>query len=120
LLQELKGIFFIPIASVIIAGFLFPRVSATGAKIGLLFGLCFYVIMNFVFEVELHFVHLWGLEFVLNIIIMHLATLLFSKEPTFVMQDAGILELKPWKYAKPFSVFLIVFTLILYIVLGNV
>ncbi|MGB3144498.1 MAG: solute:sodium symporter family transporter [Maribacter sp.] len=120
LLQELNGIFFIPIASVIIAGFLFPRVSATGAKVGLIFGLCFYMIMNFVFEVEMHFVHLWGLEFVLNIIIMHLATLFFSKEPKFVMQDAGILELKPWKYAKPFSIFLIVFTLILYIVLGNV
>lgn len=120
LLQELNGIFFIPIASVIIAGFLFSRVSATGAKIGLLFGLCFYVTMNFGFKVNLHFVHLWGLEFVLNIIVMHLASVLFSKEPPFVMEDTKILELKPWRYAKPFSIFLIAFTMILYIVLGNV
>lgn len=120
LLQELNGIFFIPIASVIIAGFIFPRVTATGAKIGLLFGLLFYVIMNFVVEVDLHFVHIWGLEFVLNIIVMHLASLFFSKEEKYIMVDSGILDLKPWKYAKAFSAFLIVFTVILYLVLGNV
>lgn len=120
LLQELNGIFFIPIASVIIAGFIFPRVTATGAKIGLFFGLLFYVIMNFMVKVELHFVHIWGLEFVLNIIVMHLASLFFSKEEKYIMVDSGILDLKPWKYAKAFSTFLIVFTVILYLVLGNV
>ncbi|MGB5553631.1 MAG: solute:sodium symporter family transporter [Flavobacteriaceae bacterium] len=120
LLQELNGIFFIPIASVIIAGFLFPKVTSSGAKIGLLFGLLFYVIMNFVVKVNLHFVHIWGLEFVLNIAVMHLASMLMTKEKRFEMEDAKILDLKPWKYAKPFSIFLIVFTVILYLVLGNV
>jgi len=120
LLQELNGIFFIPIASVVIAGFIFPKVSASGAKIGLFFGLMFYVIMNFVIEVDLHFVHIWGIEFVLNILVMHVASLLLSKDEKFVMKDARILDLNPWKYAKPFSLFLIVFTVILYLVLGNV
>jgi SSS family solute:Na+ symporter len=120
LLQQLNGIFFIPIASVIIAGFLFPRVSASGAKIGLLFGLIFYVFTYFILELELHFVHIWGIEFVLNIIIMHVASMFLKKEPVFVMQDSGKLDLKPWKYALPFSIFLIVFTIILYLFLGNV
>ncbi len=119
LLQELNGIFFVPIASVVIAGFLFPRVNSFGAKIGLLFGLLFYVVVNFVFKVNLHFVHIWGIEFVLNIMVMHIASYFMGQEPQFQMQDAGILDLKPWKYAKPFSIFLIVFTVILYLVLGN-
>lgn len=120
LLQQLNGIFFIPIASVIIAGFLFPKVSAGGAKIGLYFGLLFYIIMYYVLEVNLHFVHIWGIEFVLNILIMHLASSFLPKETKFVMQDSGKLNLNPWKYARPFSLFLIVFTIILYLVLGNV
>ncbi len=120
LLQQLNGIFFIPIASVIIAGFLFPKVSATGAKIGLLFGLLFYIIMYYVIQVELHFVHIWGIEFVLNILIMHLASRFFAREAKFEMVDSGKLDLKPWKYAKGFSLFLVVFTVILYLVLGNV
>ena len=120
LLQQLNGIFFIPIASVIIAGFLFPRVSAAGAKIGLAFGLLFYIITYFILELNLHFVHIWGIEFVLNIVIMHLASWLLPKDPGFIMRDAGILDLKPWRFARPFSIFLIVFTIILYLFLGNV
>ncbi len=120
LLQQLNGIFFVPIASVIIAGFLFPRVSAAGAKIGLLFGLLFYIITYFVLQLQLHFVHIWGIEFVLNIIVMHIASALMPKEERFVIKDSGILDLKPWKYARAFSVFLVVFTIILYLFLGNV
>ncbi|MGB5667873.1 MAG: solute:sodium symporter family transporter [Maribacter sp.] len=120
LLQQLNGIFFIPIASVIISGFLFPKVSAIGAKIGLLFGLLFYIITYYVIQLDLHFIHIWGVEFILNIVVMHLASALFPKEPKFEMMDAGILDLKPWKYAKPFSLFLIVVTVILYLWLGNV
>jgi len=120
LLQQLNGIFFVPIASVIIAGFLFPRVSAAGAKIGLLFGLLFYIITYFVLQLQLHFVHIWGIEFVLNILVMHIASALMPKEERFVIKDSGILNLKPWKYAKAFSAFLVAFTIILYLFLGNV
>ncbi|MGS0526835.1 sodium:solute symporter family transporter [Zobellia nedashkovskayae] len=120
LLQQLNGIFFIPIASVIIAGFLFPRVTAIGAKAGLMFGLVFYVVMYYIIEVNLHFIHIWGIEFVLNIVVMHVVSALGKKEERFIMKDAGILNLKPWRYAKPFSLFLVSFTIILYLVLGNV
>jgi SSS family solute:Na+ symporter len=51
---------------------------------------------------------------------MHLASYFFSKEEKFEMKDSGILDLKPWKYAKPFSLFLVLFTVVLYIILGNV
>ena len=120
LLQQLNGIFFIPMASVIIAGFLFPRVTAKGAKVGLLFGFVFYVLMYYVLAVDIHFVHLWGIEFVLNILVMHLFSRRDVAEAKFLIKDAGILDLKPWKLAIPFSVFLVLFTVILYLILGNI
>ncbi|MFX0557590.1 solute:sodium symporter family transporter [Maribacter sp. CXY002] len=120
LLQQLNGIFFIPIASVVAAGFLFPRVSAFGAKIGLGFGLLFYVIMYYLIEVDLHFVHIWGIEFFLNIVVMHIASLVKPNTDRFVIKNAEVLNLQPWKYTKPFSVFLVLFTVILYFVLGNI
>ncbi len=120
LLQQLNGIFFIPMASVILAGFLFPRVDARGAKVGLLFGLLFYVFIYYIIALDLHFVHLWGIEFVLNILVMHLASGKRHKKEKIEIRDAGILDLKPWRYARPFSIFLVAFTIILYILLGNV
>ncbi len=120
LLQQLNGIFFIPIASVIIAGFIFPRVSAMGAKIGLMFGLVFYIVTYYVLEVELHFVHIWGIEFVLNIVIMHLVSFIYPVKKRFEIVDAKILDITPWKYAVHFSIFLVLATIILYVFLGNV
>jgi SSS family solute:Na+ symporter len=120
LLQQLNGIFFIPIASVIAAGFLFPRVSARGALAGLLFGLVFYVVANYLLEVDLHFVHLWGIEFVLNIGVMHAVSALRPPIARFLIEDAGKVDIKPWKHARAFSAFLVVFTIVLYLLLGNV
>ena len=120
LLQQLNGIFFIPIASVIIAGFIFPRVSATGAKAGLLFGLLFYIVVYFIVQAEIHFVHIWGIEFVLNILVMHLVSLIYPRKDSFKITDSGILDVRPWRFALPFSVILVLITLTIYILLGNV
>ena len=120
LLQQLNGIFFIPIASVILAGFLFPKVSSAGAKAGLLFGLFFYVFMYYIIQVDMHFVHIWGLEFVLNVIVMHLVSLIYRRTNPFVIQDAKILDMTEWKFAKPLSFVLVVTTIMIFILLGNV
>lgn len=120
LLQQLNGIFFIPMATVIIAGFMFRKVSATGAKAGLFFGLAFYVIMNFIIRVDMHFVHLWGLEFVLNIIVMHMVSWYFKPRKTFSIQDVGVVDVAPWKYTKVMSFILVLVTILIYILLGNV
>ena len=61
LLQELNGIFFIPISSVIIAGIFFKQINAKGAKAGLLFGFSFYILTTFILKLDIHFVHLWGI-----------------------------------------------------------
>lgn len=120
LLQELNGIFFIPMATVILAGFFFPKVSATGAKAGLLFGFIFYITTYFIIGVDLHFVHIWGIEFVLNVLVMHLVSYFYPVKTPFTIQDIGILDMTQWKYAKILGGALIVITIIIYIGLGTV
>ena len=119
LLQQLNGIFFIPMASVIIAGFLFPKVSATGAKAGLFFGLAFYILMDLILQVNLHFVHIWGIEFVLNILVMHLVSSIYPRKNHYVITDVGKVDLTEWKYARPMSLVLVVVTLAIYIFFGT-
>jgi len=120
LLQQLNGIFFIPIASVIIAGFFMPQVSAAGAKAGLLFGLLFYILMYFVLAVDIHFVHIWGIEFVLNMVVMIGVSKLYPVQEPFKIQDVGVVALVPWRHAKTMSVILVFVTIIIYLLLGRV
>ena len=120
LLQQLNGIFFIPIATVIMAGFFFPKVSAIGAKAGLLFGLAFYVLTYFILKIDLHFVHIWGIEFLLNVLVMHLVSMLYPRKNDFTIRDIGVVNIKEWKYAKVLSAVLVIVTVVIYVLLGNV
>jgi SSS family solute:Na+ symporter len=119
LLQQLNGIFFIPIASIMLAGFFTKNISATGAKAALFVGLAFYITTTFILQIDLHFVHIWGIEFLLNIAIMfgvsHFYPLIEKNEsvlPQFV-------EMTSWKYTKTVSIMLCVVTILIYVLMGK-
>lgn len=117
LLQELNGIFFIPISSVIIAGIFVKQINAIGAKAGLFFGFTFYILTTFILKVDLHFVHLWGIEFVLNFIIM----LAFSKiypSPNYIEKVSEEPEEKGWSFINYVGAVLVVLTILIYILLS--
>lgn len=119
LLQQLNGIFFIPIASIMLAGLFIPRISATAAKAALLVGLLFYILTTFIFKVNIHFVHIWGLEFLLNMAVMFGVSYFYPNTRPPWSSDITVLDLKPWKYAKPLSIVLTIVIIGLYIWLGQ-
>ena len=119
LLQQLNGIFFIPIASIMLAGFFLPKISALAAKVALLVGLTFYIGCTFILKVDIHFVHIWGIEFVLNMCMMGLISYYIPNGKPFKIKDLQIVEMKGWNYTKGFSAFLVVATLLIYVLLGN-
>jgi len=119
LLQQLNGIFFIPIASIMLAGFFMERVSAVGAKSALIFGLLYYIFTTFILKVDIHFIHNWGIEFVLNVIIMFSVSYFYPRK-NFGIRTAPVkMEMVQWKYAKHLSAVLVVVTIMIYILLGR-
>jgi len=119
LLQQLNGIFFIPIASIMLAGFFLKSISATGAKASLYVGLLFYILTTFVFKVDIHFVHLWGIEFLLNLGVMFGVSYFYPADKTYQEEDLHILDMKAWKYTKPMAIALCTITVMIYVLLGN-
>jgi solute:Na+ symporter, SSS family len=119
LLQQLNGIFFIPIASIMLAGFFLKQISAAGAKAALFFGLAFYILATFVFKVNIHFIHIWGIEFVLNMIIMFAVSYYYPRKTFLDKADALKVDMHGWKYAYHLSAALVVITIFIYIALGH-
>ena len=119
LLQELNGIFFIPIASIMLAGFFMEKVSSAGAKAALIFGLIYYIVTNFILKLNIHFIHLWGIEFVLNVIVMYAVSYFYPRK-NFGIRTAPVkMEMVPWKYTRHMSVALVSVTILIYVLLGR-
>jgi SSS family solute:Na+ symporter len=119
LLQQLNGIFFIPVASIMLAGFFLKNISAAGAKCALIFGLAFYITTTFILKVNLHFIHIWGIEFVLNMLIMIGVSKFYPRMEILNDMDVGKVSLKQWKYTYFMSAVLVMITISIYIMLGN-
>jgi len=102
-----------------LAGFFWKKISATGAKSALVFGLAFYILTTFIIKVDIHFIHIWGIEFVLNMIIMYVVSYYYPGKVYDYKSEMPKIEMKGWKYTKVFSAVLVFITIMIYILLGR-
>ena len=96
------------------------KVSALAAKSALIFGLVFYIFMSWFYTSHgIHFIHLWGIEFLLNVAIMYGVSYFSPRKNMYEVTDVGAVDLSSWKYTRPVSIALCGITLLIYILLGN-
>ena len=127
-LQEINGIYSIPILTIIVVGFTTKKVPAIAAKIGLLSGCLLYCFSQFflkgyfvdnalnnakasgitdaselaLIEVQAypHFLDIMAILFILNIIIMLIIGKLKPMETAYVQKYTEQVNIEPWKYVK--------------------
>ncbi|MDT0553428.1 solute:sodium symporter family transporter [Urechidicola vernalis] len=127
-LQEINGIYSIPILTIIVVGYLTKRVPAMAAKIGLLSGSLLYILSQFIMQpyfqekaivaakasgitdvTELtlieasaypHYLDVMAILFVLNVVIMLVIGKLKPRETDFVQEYTEQVDITPWKYVK--------------------
>jgi len=127
-LQEINGIYSIPILTIIVVGYLTKKVPAIAAKIGLLSGCLLYIISQFFLqpyfidsaleeaaingitstadlalikaEAYPHFLDIMAMLFVLNIVIMLLIGMVKPRKEAFVQEYTEEVDITPWKHTK--------------------
>ncbi|WP_296638616.1 solute:sodium symporter family transporter [Polaribacter sp.] len=142
-LQEINGIYSIPILTIIVVGFTTKKVPAIAAKIGLLSGGLLYIISQFllqpyfvnlaidnaklegiteVSELALikslaypHFLDVMAILFVLNIFIMLIIGKLRPREIPYKQAYTKQVDISPWKYVHIAGVFISLIVILIYI-----
>ncbi len=127
-LQEINGIYSIPILTIIVVGYLTKRVPAIAAKIGIISGSIMYIISQFIIgpnkvekaleaakasgvtdpaalklveaEAYPHFLHIMAILFVANIIIMLVIGYFFPRKEAYVQEYTEQVDITPWKHVK--------------------
>ena len=142
-LQEINGIYSIPILTIIVVGYLTKRVPAIAAKIGLVSGCLLYILSQFIMQpyfiekavsiaklngitdtAELtlikaqaypHFLDVMAILFILNIIIMLIIGKLKPRETDFIQEYTQQVDIEPWKYVKQVGVAICIVVIGVYI-----
>ncbi len=142
-LQEINGIYSIPIFTIIVIGYLTKRVPAIAAKIGIFSGSILYIISQFLVgpsltenaleaakaagitdPVELglveaeaypHYLHVMAILFVLNMLIMLIIGKIWPRKEPFVLEYSKQVDIKPYRYVNQVGITVCIIVIGIYI-----
>ena len=142
-LQEINGIYSIPILTIIVIGYTTKRVPAIAAKIGIISGSVLYIISQFWLQPKFvnsalekakasgitdaselamvqadaypHYLHVMAILFLANIAIMLLIGKLKPRATPYVQEYTKQVEITPFKYVKQFGAIIVIIVVGIYI-----
>ncbi|KOQ99128.1 solute:sodium symporter family transporter [Pluralibacter gergoviae] len=103
-MKQLNGIYNVPLVTIILMGFFFPRIPALAAKVAMFLGICSYITINYLVSFDFHFLYVLACTFCLNVAVMLIIGFIKPRETPFKFQDAFAVDMQPWKNAKIASV----------------
>ncbi|MFK5973525.1 MAG: solute:sodium symporter family transporter [Flavobacteriaceae bacterium] len=142
-LQEINGIYSIPILTIIVVGYLTKRVPAIAAKIGIVSGSVLYIISQFWLQPKFinnaleeakaagitdeaalklieadaypHYLHIMAILFLLNVGIMLLIGKFNPRETPYVQEYTQQVSIEPYKYVKQIGIVVCVIVISIYV-----
>jgi len=103
-MKQLNGIYNVPLVTIVIMGFFFPRIPPIAAKAALLFGIVSYIVIHYLVSFDLHFLYVLFFTFCINVLLMLSIGWLKPRATPFKFRDAFAVDMQPWRPAKIASV----------------
>ena len=99
-LQMVNGCYSIPILTIILVGMFSRKVPAVAAKFVLIFGVVSYFVSQFIMKVDMHYLHVMAILFVISTALMLLIGLVKPMQNAYVQEYTEQVDITPWPYAK--------------------
>ncbi len=69
-MKQLNGIYNVPLVTIIIMGFFFPRIPALAARVAMGIGIISYITINYLVKFDFHFLYVLACTFCINVVVM--------------------------------------------------
>lgn len=113
--QTINSFYMAPMFTIIVVGLFTRRVPPMAANVGIVFFMTAYMLSVFVFDFDIHFLHLTGLLFLVTGIIMIVIGKIAPQENDYIPTEANVVNLTHWVHAKKLAVIICVGVVLLYI-----
>lgn len=126
LIRRFTGFFNIPIIVILLVGIFTKRVPSLAAKVVIIFHVITYYMLVwgtqhlFDFVVPIHFIHIYAILFVVEVIIMLAIGFWKPRTTPYTFRSEAAVDMVPWKYSLPVSVVLLTLVAIIYVVFSPI
>ncbi|MDU5909033.1 MAG: solute:sodium symporter family transporter [Escherichia coli] len=103
-MKQLNGIYNVPLVTIIIMGFFFPRIPALAAKVAMGIGIISYITINYLVKFDFHFLYVLACTFCINVVVMLVIGFIKPRATPFTFKDAFAVDMKPWRNVKIASI----------------
>jgi SSS family solute:Na+ symporter len=116
IIRIFTGFYNIPVIAVVVVGLFARHVPAYAAKVAIGFHLVAYALLQFVFQVDIHFIHLYAILFVIELAIMLGIGYARPLANPWTFAEKAMVDMKPWRYAGAASAMMFAGIAVLYLV----
>jgi len=109
------GFYNIPVIAIVMVGLFSSHIPAAAAKVAIIFHIVAYGLIQFVFKPDIHFIHVYAILFVSEVVIMAMIGYYAPLAKAWRYEQNSKVDLTPWKYALPTAIILFSLIVLLYI-----
>ncbi|HVW60228.1 MAG TPA: solute:sodium symporter family transporter [Puia sp.] len=117
--QTVNGFFNVPIFTILFIGFVTRRVPAIAAKVGLVFFILCYGVLQLFVDTGLHFLHLLFILFLITSALMLLIGRLYPRATPYRQQVNNLVDIRPWKNRHVYMTVLLVMMTMLFVIFSK-
>lgn len=122
IIRIFTGFYNIPVITIVIVGLFTNHVPALGAKVVIGFHVIAYGLLKFVLNdvVTVHFIHLYGILFVAEVLIMLVIGYVFPVSTPWTYKNIEKVDMQPWRLGVPCATTLVSCVIGLYLLFSPV
>jgi len=120
IIRIFTGFYNIPVIAIVLIGLFTKRVPAVGAKVAIIFHVIAYGLLKFVLDIELNFIHIYAVLFVIEVAIMLAFGIYRPRKDEGCFTKKALVDLTPWRYAWSASATLFASIVIVYLLFSPI
>ena len=120
IIRIFTGFYNIPVITVVLVGLFTKRVPGFAAKVAISFHVIAYGILKFVIDVDINFIHIYAILFVIELAIMLVIGYWMPMEKPWQFVNNSKVDMTPWRYGFPVAITMVSCVIIIYLLFSPI
>jgi len=120
IIRIFTGFYNIPVITIVLVGLFTRNVPALAAKVAIIFHIIAYGLLQFVWQIEINFIHIYAILFIIELTIMLVIGHLYPMKKPWHFSPKAEVDMTPWHLAIPCAIVLTGLIISLYLMFSPI